>query len=244
MSTYRLSAPYEQSSLRRRLSGLGLALGVNAGLLLVLLTLGLIPLPGKKDSTGTVVELIPEGERSTSPAQQAQPKSKPKQQQAAPSRPTPKPPPIILPVPPTIAAPEPAPWMIELSTAEMAAGNIGSMPKAESGSAGDSEAVGRAPNGQLLYAAEWARRPTDAELGGYLPRNAPEGWGLIACKTVAGNRVEDCVELGNSPAGSHLASAVRQAAWQFRVRPPRKNGKALVGSWVQIRIDYERYGSN
>lgn len=243
MSTYRLSAPYEQTSLRRRLSGLGLALAVNLGLLLVLLTLGLIPAPGKKTSSGIVVELIPEGERSASPAQQAQPRPQPKRQQAAPSRPTPRPPPVTLPVPPTIAAPEPAPW-IELSSAEMAAGNIGAIPKAESGSAGDSEAVGRAPNGELMYAAEWAREPTNAELGGYLPRNAPEGWGLIACKTVANNRVEDCIELGNSPPGSHLASAVRQAAWQFRVRPPRKNGKALVGSWVRIRIDYETIGRN
>jgi protein TonB len=75
-----------------------------------------------------------------------------------------------------------------------------------------------------------------------LPRNAPDGWGLIACKTIPGNRVDDCVELGNSPPGSHLASAVRQAAWQFRVRPPRKGGKAMIGEWVRIRIEYQRIG--
>jgi len=50
------------------------------------------------------------------------------------------------------------------------------------------------------------------------------------------------VELGNSPPGSHLASAVRQAAWQFRVRPPRKGGKAMIGEWVRIRIEYQRIG--
>ena len=121
----------------------------------------------------------------------------------------------------------------------MAAADIGKLPAEGSGSAGDSEVVGQGPNGEALYAAQWAREPTNAELAGYLPRNAPEGYGLIACKTVEGNRVEDCIELANEPAGSRLASAVRQAAWQFRVRPPRKNGRPLVGSWVQIRIDYQ-----
>ena len=129
-----------------------------------------------------------------------------------------------------------------MSKADMAAADISRFPKssqsAASGSAEDSEQVGRAPNGEVLYAADWAREPTSTELNGYLPPNAPDGWGLIACRTVAGNRVEDCVELGQSPRGSQLASAVRQAAWQFRVLPPRRNGRSLIGSWVRIRIDY------
>ena len=50
-------------------------------------------------------------------------------------------------------------------------------------------------------------------------------------------RVEDCIELGQSR-GSRLASAVRQAAWQFRVKPPIKNGQPMIGEWVRIRIDY------
>jgi protein TonB len=105
---------------------------------------------------------------------------------------------------------------------------------------GDSQQVGTAPNGQPLYAAEWYREPTNQELSAYLPKTMPEGggWGLVACKTAPRFKVEDCVELGNSPPGSHLAGAVRQAAWQFLVRPPRVGGKSLVGEWVRIRIDY------
>ena len=133
--------------------------------------------------------------------------------------------------------------LIEMSAADFAASDISKLPKASDGSGmADSKVVGRGPNGELLYAAEWAREPTDAELSGYLPKNAPEGYGLIACRTIPQDRVDDCIELENHPAGSHLASAVRQAAWQFRVRPPRKGGKLLVGEWVQIRIDYYHSG--
>ena len=107
-------------------------------------------------------------------------------------------------------------------------------------SPGDSERVGTAPNGEPLYAAEWYREPTDTELAAYLPKRMPDngGWGLVACKTAERYRVTDCVELGQGPAGSHLAGAVRQAAWQFMVRPPRIGGKPMIGEWVRIRIDY------
>ena len=107
-------------------------------------------------------------------------------------------------------------------------------------SPGDSERVGTGPNGEALYAAEWVREPTSQELAYYLPKRMPEagGSGLIACRTAPRSRVEDCVELGSSPPGSRLASAVRQAAWQFLVRPPRVGGRPQVGEWVRIRIDY------
>ena len=245
MPAYRLLSPYDRQPLQRRLSGLALALAINVGLLFILMTLGIIPPPlDQKTMRGIVVDLVPQQRSTNTTKTQKNEVQKPK---VLKNRPLPKLPKIILPVKPTIAPPpqpadKPAPWL-EMSKDEMAASDISKLPAAGAGGGGDSEVVGRGPNGEALYAAEWAREPTDAELAGYLPRNSPEGYGLIACKTVAGNRVEDCVELEQDPPGSHLASAVRQAAWQFRVRPPRKGGRPLVGSWVRIRIDYYHSGS-
>jgi hypothetical protein len=239
LATYRPTAPYERPPLRRRASGLALALGVNLALLLMLLTLGKFAPEARKVSQALVVDFLPESHSA-----EAQTKTENERQESAHSKTKPLPrPPIVLPVKPTIATPPPVlpskstPW-VEMSRDELAASDIAHL-KGTSGSAGDSEVVGSGPHGETLYAAEWARHPTDAELGGYLPASAPDGYGLIACKTIPGDRVENCVELDQTP-GSHLASAVRQAAWQFRIRPPRKNGVPLIGSWVSIRIDYER----
>jgi protein TonB len=233
LAAYRLALPYERPPLRRRASGLALALCVNVALLLVLLRLGILQLPEDKPfSTALVIDLLPEShsvrERSGAKPQQV---TKPRPE-------TPKPP-VTPPITSPIPSPHPLPW-IEMSRDELAAADLRNIPKASAGAGndGDSEEVGRGPHGEILYAAEWAREPTNAELGGYLPDNAPDGYGLVACKTIPGNRVEDCVELENDPPGSHLARAVRLAAWQFRVRPPRRNGKPMVGEWVRIRIDY------
>jgi protein TonB len=215
------------------LTGLGLALGVNVLLLLVLLTLGIIPVQLPKPEPGLVVDLIPSPapspSRTAAPSKAKQPAPRPIEHKALP----------LVPDKPQIPSRNPLPMLLRLSAADLAASDISKLPKATDGTgAGDSAVVGRAPNGEVLYAAEWARHPTDAELSGYLPKNAPDGYGLVACRTIPDNRVDDCIELENYPAGSHLASAVRQAAWQFRVRPPRKGGKPLIGEWVRIRIDY------
>jgi protein TonB len=243
LSVYRLSSPYERPPLQRRASGLALAVAVNAGLVIVLWGMGKFAPEVKKASQALVVDLIPESHSAAAPAE-TEVAQKPVAHSE--TKPVIKPPPIVLPAKPTIAVPpmppeKPSPW-IEMSKDELAAADIRNLPKAGTGSAGDSEIVGTGPHGEVLYAAEWARHPTDAELGGYLPANAPDGFGLIACRTIPGDRVDDCIELDQEPRGSHLASAVRQAAWQFRIRPPRKNGVPLVGSWVSIRIDYERAG--
>jgi protein TonB len=172
--------------------------------------------------------------------------SKSAQKQAEPQKQLPRPVQQI-PKPVIELKPRPLP-MLEVSKEFLEVSDIsklgsnapGYSKSASRGSPGDSEMVGTAPNGEPLYAAEWYREPTNQELSAYLPRTMPEGggWGLVACRTAPRFKVEDCEELGQNPPGSHLAGAVRKAAWQFLVRPPRVGGKSLVGTWVRIRIDY------
>jgi protein TonB len=228
--TYRNAPTWDATTPTSRGSGLGLAIAFNLLIFLVLLTLGAAQFQKKPDDV-LVVDMTSSPSASPPP-----PAAKAEKTNLAVK---PKVPPIKPPIQIPIAKPLP---MLELTREEFAAADIRNLGHAKGASqqaaADDSQEVGRAPNGEILFGAEWYREPTDAELAGYLPHNAPEGWGLVACKTAPGYRVEDCVELGNSPPGSRLASAVRQAAWQFRVRAPRKNGKELVGAWVQIRIEY------
>jgi protein TonB len=229
--TYRNAPAWDATTVTRRGSGLALALAINLVILLVMLGLGAAHFRPRPAGTPLIVDLVSSPAQSQKPAAQ---KSETSEQQKRPKRPP-------LPPPPPIPVPKPLD-MIELTREEYAAADIRKLGRtkgeAQQSAADDSQEVGRAPNGEVLYGAEWYRKPTDAELAGYLPRNAPEGWGLIACRTAPDHRVEDCVELDNFPRGSRLASAVRQAAWQFRVRAPRKNGQELIGAWVQIRIEY------
>ncbi len=223
---------------RRRLFSLLLALVIEALLILAFLTINYRdPLRpgggGERITTFDVANERQDQSRSVQQEAQAQP------QPDRPASPI-TPPKIVLP-------PRPLD-MIELTREEYAAADIAKLGNAPGAaqelaggpSPGDSERVGTGPNGEPLYAAEWYREPTNTELAAYLPKTMPEGggWGLIACKTAERYRVTDCVELGNSPPGSRLAGAARQAAWQFLVRPPRVGGKAMVGEWVRIRIDY------
>jgi protein TonB len=237
LASYLLPLERDRPPLRRRLSGLAAALVVNLLLLLALLRMGIFPLPQPKATESTLVDLLP-ADSTPSPAPRASPAEAKHAAKSpvVPRKPRPEP------EKPKLPSLSPVP-LLAMSKEELAAADISNISKAaQARGEGDSETVGRGPNGELLYAAEWAREPTDAELSGYLPKNAPNGSGLVACRTIPGDRVDDCIELGNDPPGSHLASAVRQAAWQFRVRPPRKGGKELVGSWVRIRIDYYNSG--
>ena len=232
---------------RRRAISLALTIGVHLLLLLMLIRLA-PPLSGPPQAeTATVFELEPD--KGSAPKQA---KAVAKKHASGGARaPTPNPRKTPPPQPPPVVPEATGPLkMMVLSQNDYRSADIGAMPKGASIAAtgatsgagsgdnsGDTAGAGTGPGGEKLYNAEWYREPTQAELATYLPRGA-FGWGEIACRTVAGFRVEDCKELGNEPQGSGLARAVREAAWQFRVRPPRIGGKSMVGEWVRIHIDY------
>ena len=180
--------------------------------------------------------------------------NKPKQKQQAIKQPVTAPtasaPRIVPPQPQPVASPVPILNLIPLTRDQMAAADIGRMarrgpaagPPAPTDGGAEAAGGGDGPGNERMYAAEWVREPTRAEMATYIPRgaNTPGSWAMIACRTIDHFHVEDCRELGESPPGSGLARGLRQAAWQFLVRPPRASGKALVGTWVRIRFDFTR----
>jgi protein TonB len=237
----RLTAYDSRPTLRTRLAAVLLSLGLVALILATLIAMGMLDaLPGGPGERMAAVTM--------SSRNQEQRKQ---QQQKASASAAPQVNRIVLPVPPHLPKPPiiskaPPVQMIEMSKADMAAADISKMgnrsgPSSGSGNSAGSYGPGEGPGGAKLYSAEWHREPSRAEIGGYLPGAVPPGsWGMIACKTIENYRVENCMQLGESPPGSGLARALRLASWQFLVRPPRIDGKPVIGAWVRIRFDFTR----
>ena len=197
------------------------------------------PLARKTTPALTTIAILPES--STTASTRTPPKAATKAEKTP--RPRPVPPPPVVPPLPTKPA-----W-VELSRDDIIKGDIAKIPnrrgEGETGLAdsGTSTGPGEGPNGAPLYNAEWYVEPTGAELALYLPPGGPKpGWAMIMCQTAPAYRVENCRSMSESPPGSRLASALRQAAWQFKVRPPRRGGEALIGAWVRIRFDWVERG--
>jgi hypothetical protein len=145
------------------------------------------------------------------------------------------------PVDPTALTPP----YVKLSREDFAAGDISKLPSHKGdGDTGTDTATsaygpGEGPNGAPLYNAAWYREPTPGELALYLKKDIPpNSSAMIMCQTAPDYKVENCRGLGENPPGSGLASALRQASWQFKVRPPRIGGKPIIGAWVRIRFDW------
>lgn len=235
------SGRYTASPASRRVSFL-LALGITLLMFATLVAMGTYEAPpGGKGSRLVAVSL--EGEREKAAASPARMSETAEQTSTTQALVPPVTPPVTLPTRNTYKLPD---GFIQLSKAEMTSADIGRAPQAsgksgsgsDQGAGGGGSGAGQGPGGAMLYSAEWVCEPTNAELATYLPaKREPGSWGLIACRTIDRFRVEDCRELDEGPRGSGMARAMREAAWQFLVRPPRENGKPLLGVWVRIRFD-------
>ncbi|TPG38640.1 hypothetical protein EAH79_16120 [Sphingomonas koreensis] len=235
------SAYRNRSSARSRLTALVLAIAVAALVVAMLIELGFLPLTLPNPQRPMATFDVPPDRPVTPTLAHALTKTiKPSGGSAAPVR-APKT------LPPPAATFSSIPGMIQLNSAEFASSDVGKMAAQASDNAagagggkdsGTTYGPGEGPGGETLYNADWYRRPTDAELSFYLPKNRDNiGFGMVACRTVPGNRVENCREIGETP-GSGLGRAVRLAAWQFQVLPPRIGGKPIIGAWVRIRIEW------
>lgn len=248
------AAYLRQLDLKRRAASSLLSLAIVGLIVLALLRLGVGRAPEPEiESEPNSFALSPEPEAGPRPSPEAAERradaaSPPERAAADPVEPEPP----VAP-PPPVPAPPPFPDILILDREQFAASDIGRRRSTgrgeedgEPGGAGANSVAaygpGEGPGGQRLFNAEWHREPSRAELAGYLPPSgAPPGsWAVIACRTIERYEVENCRALGESPAGSGLARAMRQAAWQFRVRPPRVGGRSLVGEWVRIRITFDR----
>jgi hypothetical protein len=248
-ATYRTSSYAARSSPRSRAASFFAAAGIVLLILWALFSVtGVLPTRFGDGRPLATFDVTPEGETEKAAARQSPRVERARQQRAEPPRAPPQqretPPP--LPVPPSQWE---LPGVMKLSREDYAKSDIGRFPSkgaSSSGTAladaggntGDSEddgSIGRGPQGQKLYPAQWYRRPPRSQTAPYMPPGKT-GWGMVACRTVEAYHVEDCQELGETP-GSGIARGLRQAAWQFLVRPPSVNGKPQVGAWVRIRFD-------
>ena len=250
-SAYAQTFDPNRASKRRR--AMSFSLAIAAHILIIFLLLRLAPQldPRKVEQPHPVTfQMIPDADNREKPATQAKAVAKVKQatsgRVAHATSPTPP--------PPAKAPPPPVDLSLFGDRSLFAASDIGKIHNAPSENEGEGEGSGKdsaaaygpgaGPGGQRYYQVEWYKEPTHAQLVHYLPANAPgDGWGEIACRTIENYHVDNCRAIGESPLGSGYARSLREAAWQFLVRPPRVGGKRLIGSWVNIRITWTESGT-
>ncbi len=244
-STYRPAGRHDTSPTRRAMS-FGLAVAAHLLVIWLLLHLG-NRVPKQPDEPPLSTFALDAEQPNARAAAKATETRRSKTRSSSSSRAATTPPPR--PTPPQPSTPAAAAWPTMLADsfdlAKVPKGDrSGDEGRGDDDARGDSATAygpGSGPGGQRLYNADWQREPTDAEVNGYIHTQVPPGsWAIIACKTAEDNRVENCRSLDEAPPGSGFASSMRQAAWQFRVLPPRVGGRRLIGAWVRICFDFRR----
>jgi hypothetical protein len=245
---YVRESDWEADELRPRWVGLAIALLLEALFIIAILSLSMRsagPEAGKRGLSTFSLEAEAES-ASADKSETETPVTK--EQQRNFNLPIPKP--LLPPVNP-VKAPPPSPDFIKISKSEFDAMDLSKLPASVSAGSGDNKGSGQGikgmmgpglgPGGAQLYPVAWLREPYDAELSPYLAavkRIPPGASADIACRMIENNRVENCQVIGENPRGTGLAQALRKAAWQFLVKPPRIDNKPQLGFWVRIHFDF------
>ena len=245
---------WDRAELRRRGAGIAIALLLEALLIIAILSLSMQSAgtgEGKRGLSAFSLEAESQSSSTDKSKRDAETPVTTKQQQTAPQI-IPKP--ILPPVNP-LRLPPPNPDFIKVSKSEFDAMDLSKLPASGSAGSGDVKGAGpgsgvgskgmmgpgAGPGGAQLYPVAWYREPYDSELAPYLAgikRVPPGATAEIACRMIEHYHVENCQILGENPRGIGLAKALRLAAWQFLVRPPRIDNKPQLGVWVRIRFDF------
>ena len=246
---YSEQTDWSREDLRRRGLGLAIALLLEVIIILAILSLSMRA-GGPAAGTGGLSTFSLEAEaESTSSAEKSETQTPVTTEQKSTATP-PIPKPLLPPVNP-VQAPPPSPDFIKVSKSDFDAMDLSKLPAGDGAGAGDSKGSGQGakgmmgpglgPGGSQLYPVAWLREPYDSELAPYLAtvkRIPPGASADIACRMIERNRVENCQIIGENPRGTGLAKALRLAAWQFLVKPPRIDNKPQLGVWVRIRFNF------
>ncbi len=246
---YSEQTDWSRDDIRRRGLGFFIALLLEAIIIIAILSLSMRadgPAAGTRGLSTFSLEAEAESASSADKSETKTPLVK--EQKSLVTPPIPKP--LLPPVNP-IKAPPPSPDFIKVSKSEFDAMDLSKLPASGGAGTGESKGSGQGskgmmgpglgPGGAQLYPVAWLREPYDSELSPYLAavkRIPPGASADIACRMVENNRVENCQIIGENPRGTGLAKALRLAAWQFLVKPPRIDNKPQLGVWVRIRFDF------
>ncbi len=245
-----VDAPYERSHYhsptRSRYVAALLSLGICALLLLLILSMAALTIQkGEPANLLTAIKLTPPPQEILKAHAGA--KSKPKQNnvpiqtQAA----------IKLPPHVNIENPHKVEWppgFIHMNHADLANSDISNIHSTGGGGQGHDDGAGggkggdNGPGESSFYNVEWYRKPPKRALDSYMkPGQDPGRMATIECRMIENYHVDDCHEVSETPRGTGMARVLREASWQFEVRPPRLNGKTLLGTRVHITYTFSEF---
>lgn len=243
---YSEQTDWSREDLRRRGLGLAIALLLEVIIILAILSLSMRSGGPAAGTRGLSTFSLAAEAESASSAEKSETQT-PVTQKAQSVVTPPIPPPLL----PPVQAPPPSPDFIKVSKSDFDAMDLSKLPASGGAGSGEGKSSGQGakgmmgpglgPGGAQLYPVAWLREPYDSELSPYLAsvkRIPPGASAEIACRMIERNRVENCQIIGENPRGTGLAKALRLAAWQFLVKPPRIDNKPQLGVWVRIRFDF------